>query len=172
MGQTISSSLKGCLVDQADAAVPNARVTVTNEATRAALEVASAANGSFVFPNVLAGSYTLRAEAAGFQSLEIRHIVVSAGETRALARLVLRVGEVRQSVTVTAEGTPVQLASSEKAGVITDKQIQNVLVRGRDLFALVATVPGVLDTAVGARLLRPTPLPASMLTAGARTRRT
>jgi hypothetical protein len=147
MGQTISSSLRGSLVDPAGRVVPNAKLVLTNQATGAALEARSASDGSFVFPNVLAGSYTLRAEATGFQSLEIKNIVVSASETRALGRLTLQLGDVRQTVSVTAQGAPVQLASSERSAVITDKQIQDILVRGRDLFALISMAPGVVDTA-------------------------
>ncbi|MCX6616325.1 MAG: carboxypeptidase-like regulatory domain-containing protein, partial [Acidobacteria bacterium] len=81
VGQNISSSVKGTLVDPAGGVVPNAKCTLSNEATGAALSATSAGDGSFVFPNVLAGAYMLRVEATGFQALETKNIVVTASET-------------------------------------------------------------------------------------------
>jgi len=146
VGQNISSSVKGTLVDPAGGVVPNAKCTLNNQATGAALSATSAADGSFVFPNVLAGTYMLRVEVSGFQALETKSIVVSASETRAMGRLTLQLGEVRQTVSVTAEGAAVQLASSEKAGVITGQQMQDIAVKGRDFFSLLTLVPGIVDT--------------------------
>jgi len=151
VGQNISSSVKGTLVDPAGGVVPNAKCTLSNEATGAALSATSAADGSFVFPNVLAGAYMLRVEATGFQALETKNIVVTASETRALTRLTLQLGEVRQTVSVAAEGAVVQLASSEKAGLVTEHQIQNIAVKGRDFYALLVTIPGVVDDGSQAR---------------------
>ena len=145
LGQTISSSVKGAVVDPAGAVVPNAKCTLTNQATGAALTATSGADGAFVFPNVLAGTYTVTVEATGFKTLQTKNIVVSASETRALGRLVLELGEVRQTVSVAAEGAVVQLASSEKAGLITGQQIQDIAVKGRDFFTLLSLVPGVVD---------------------------
>ena len=145
LGQNISSSVRGVLVDPTGAAVPGAQCTLTNQATGAALKASSGADGSFVFPNVLAGTYTLRAEASGFKTLETKDIIVTASQVRALGNLTLQLGEVRETVSVAAEAAAIQLASAEKSGTITTDQIQNIAIKGRDFFALLLTVPGVVD---------------------------
>lgn len=143
--QTISSSVKAVITDPTGAAVPGAACTLTNQATGAVISAVSGADGSVVFPNLLAGTYTLTVKAAGFKALETRNIVVTASEIRTLGTLTLEVGEVRESVSVTAEAAAIQLASAEKSGIITEQQIQNIAIKGRDFFGFLLTVPGVVD---------------------------
>jgi hypothetical protein len=144
-GQNISSSVKGSLVDPSGAGVPGAACTLTNQATDAVLNTTSAGDGAFTFPNVLAGTYTLKAEAFGFKTSETKDIVVTASEVRVLSKVSLQLGEGKETVSVTAEAAAIQLASSEKSGTITGDQIQKIAVRGRDFFAFLLSVPGVVD---------------------------
>jgi hypothetical protein len=145
LGQVVSSSIRGALVDPTGAAIPGAQCTLTNQTTGAVLKATSSADGSFVFPNVLPGTYTLKIEATGFKTLETKDIVVTANQVRALGNITLQLGEVRETVSVAAEAAAIQLASAEKSGTITGDQIQNIAVKGRDFFALLLTVPGVVD---------------------------
>ena len=78
LGQVVSSSIRGALVDPTGAAIPGAQCTLTNQTTGAVLKATSSADGSFVFPNVLPGTYTLKIEATGFKTLETKDIVVTA----------------------------------------------------------------------------------------------
>jgi hypothetical protein len=144
-GQTISSSLKGTLADPTGAAVPNAECTLTNQATGAIVTAVTVSDGGFTFPNVLTGTYSLSCQATGFKTVDTKDIVVSASEIRTVGRLTLQVGEVRETVSVTAEISTLQLASAEKSGMITESQLQNIAVKGRDFFALLNSIPGVVD---------------------------
>jgi len=145
LGQNVSSSVHGTLLDPTGASVPGATCTLTNQATAAVLTAASGADGSFVFPNVQAGAYNLTVTISGFKTLETTNIVVTASEIRALAGLTLELGEVRETVSVPANPASIQLASAERSGVITGSQLNDIAVRGRDFFALLLTVPGVVD---------------------------
>jgi len=145
VGQNISSSVKGTLVDPTGAAVPGAACTLTNQATGVALNTTSGNDGSFTFPNVLAGTYSLKVVATGFKAHETTNIVVTTSEVRTLGRITLQLGEIQETVSVTAEAAALQLASSEKSGTITVDQLQNIAVRGRDFFTYLLTVPGVVD---------------------------
>jgi hypothetical protein len=151
LGQTVSSSVQGFVVDSSGAAVPGAECILTNRATGAAMQTASATDGGFTFPNVLGGAYTLLIKATGFRQLEVPEFVVAANQLRTLGRLALQVGEVREAVTVTAEVSQIQLSSAEKSGTIESAQLQNIAVKGRDFFALLNTVPGVVDNFSQAR---------------------
>lgn len=145
MAQNVSSAITGVLVDSTGAAIVGAECTLTSQSTGASQTMKTASDGGFTFPNLLAGRYTLTARMAGFKMLESREIVVTSGETRALNRITMQVGEVRESVTVEAEATAIQTSSSEKSGVITGSQLNDIAVRGRDFFTYLATIPGVVD---------------------------
>jgi hypothetical protein len=110
------------------------------------LTASSDADGLVRFATVPAGAYTLTVQSSGFKSLEIRDIVVTSSEIRTLGNLTLQLGEVRESVSVTAEAVELQLASAEKAGVVTGGQLNNIALKGRDFFAFMQTIPGIVDT--------------------------
>jgi hypothetical protein len=146
IGQNISSSVTAVLLDPSGAPVPGASCTLTNPATGVRLTGTSGADGSVTFPSVFAGTYTFQAQAGGFKSLELRDIMVTSSERRSLGNLSLQVGELRDSVSVTAEAAAVQTLSAEHSGVVTGAQLNDVALKGRDFFALLATIPGVVDT--------------------------
>jgi hypothetical protein len=141
-----SSSVKGTAVDPSGAAVPGVACTLSSPATGVAYRTTTDSSGNFVFPTVLAGSYDLILSGAGFQTMQYTSIVVTASQVRSLGSFTLQVGAVRESVQVTADVVDVQLASSEKSGLITPQQLNDIAVRGRDFFSVLTTVPGVLDT--------------------------
>lgn len=144
-GQTISSSLRGVVVDASGAAVPGATCSLTNAATGAETSVTADAVGNCVFSNVLPGAYNLTVKMTGFKTLTGKNIQVTANQNRTLGQLQLEVGGVAESIEVTGEVSQINLASAEKSGTINVVQLQNIAVKGRDFFALLNTVPGVVD---------------------------
>jgi hypothetical protein len=146
VAQTVSSSVSGVLLDPTGSAIANAVCKLVNQGTGASLEASSGPDGRFVFPTVQAGTYTLRAEAPGFKALELKDAAVTSQENRTLGNLTMQVGEVRESVSVTAEAAALQLASAERSGLVTGTQLNDLALKGRDFFALMQTIPGVVDT--------------------------
>jgi hypothetical protein len=146
LGQGTSSSVNGTLVDTSGAAIPGAICTLTNQSTGAVLRAPSGADGRFVFPIVPSGTYTLDINQAGFKVLHMQDLVVTSSEVRSLGNVVMQIGEVRESVNVTAEAAAIQLSSAEKSGVVTGVQVNDLALKGRDFFALMQTIPGVVDT--------------------------
>lgn len=144
-GQTVSSSVRGVILDPTGAVVPAAQCSLTNQATGLASRTTSASDGAFNFPAVAAGSYTLAVQAAGFQRFDLKDIIVTASEIRTLPDVRLHIGDSREIVSVTAEGAPIQLASAEKSGLIAGDQINRIAVKGRDFMSLMVTIPGVID---------------------------
>jgi hypothetical protein len=149
--QTISALITGTVTDSAGAVIPNARVTLTNQQTRAAQSLSSNDSGVFVFPSVLPGAYTVEISVAGFRSHQTKDVTVSMNERRSLGEIMLQVGQVQERVEVTAEVTPVQTASSERAGLVAGTQLLNTAIRGRDFVALIASLPGIYDENMQAR---------------------
>src|SRR5881628_679626 len=145
--QSTTSSVNGTVVDSTGSAIPAATCKLADQATGATFTANSRVDGLFTFPSVPASTYTLSVQATGFKALQMRDIVVTSRELRTLGNVTMQVGEVRESVTVAAEGTTVQLASAERSGVLTGGQVNDIALKGRDFFALLQTIPGVVDTA-------------------------
>jgi hypothetical protein len=143
--QSGSSTLLGTLADQSAAAIANANVTVTNAGTGAVQNAVSNEAGLFRVLNLLPGQYSVVVRANGFQSFEVKNIVLASSETRDLGGLVLQLGVVTEQVSVTAEATPVQTASSERSAVIDSNQLNNLALKGRDPFGFMRLVPGIVD---------------------------
>src|ERR1017187_647831 len=146
-GQTVTSSLVGSVVDPADAVVPGAPVTLTSVDTGAVRTGKTDSLGTYRFGNLEPGPYNLTVKATGFKTETQTRIAVVAQETHNAGKMVLQIGNVGDSVTVTAEAAQVQLESSEKFQTRDSKDLEDLAWKGRDLFGYMRLVPGVIDTA-------------------------
>ena len=140
-----SGTITAVVLDPSGAAVVGASGTLTDQTRGTLRTFSTASDGSFVVPNLQPGTYGLTIEAAGFKKFTMRDIVLTAGEIRTLGKLTLELGGVVESVTVEAQGTPVQLASGERSGLVTASQLTDIAVRGRDFMSYMITIPGVID---------------------------
>jgi hypothetical protein len=145
-GQTVASSMVGTVVDPTDAVIAGVPVTLTGADTGAVRTGTTDSDGTFRFVNLLPGTYNVTVKAPGFKTATLSGIVVAAQETRNAGRVVLEVGSVSESTTVTAEAAPVQLTSSEISQTVDASKLNDLTLKGRDLFGYVKLVPGVIDT--------------------------
>ena len=145
--QGLTGQISGALTDPNGGVVPNAKISVKNEETAQVREVTSDSDGNFFVPQLLPGTYSLEVSASGFKKFEQKGIVVTANDRVAIRKISLEVGDVSQTVTVTAEQTLVKTESAERAGLIDEQQIQGIALKGRDYMGLVKLLPGVVDTA-------------------------
>jgi len=113
-GQQGTSTMVGAVSDSTDAIVPNAVLQLTEQATGTVHTLVTPATGLFRFIDLPPGKYSLRVESQGFKVYELNAIELASSETRDLGKLVLQVGGVTETVSVTADTTPVQTASSER----------------------------------------------------------
>jgi hypothetical protein len=155
LAQTVSGTITGSVVDPSGLPVVGAAVTLVNNGTGQRVAQSTSATGDFVFTAVLPGQYTLTAEMKGFKKVEKQNLNVTAAERLSAGELMLQVGEITESVTVDAAGTPVQVASAERTGVLTPTQMSTLMARGRDFLSLLRVVPGVVPSsdsdAIGTR---------------------
>jgi hypothetical protein len=141
-----NSSILGTLTDPTGAVVPKGTVTVTEKATGATQTGDANELGLFRILNLLPGTYSLKADVTGFKKLEISDIVLPSGQIRDLGKVTLALGTVTEEVSVTAQATPVQTASSERSELIDSNQLKDVALKGRDVFGYMRLIPGVVDT--------------------------
>ncbi len=149
--QVVSATLSGTVRDPAGSVIPNAQITLTNQATGVVTKSASNEAGLFVFSSVLPGTYNVEISASGFRTYQVRDVTLTANERRSLGDIVLQVGQLTERIEVRAEVTPIQTASSERSGLISGDQILNLAVKGRDFLALLSVLPGIVDTRLSAR---------------------
>src|SRR5262245_12807137 len=145
--QGLTGQISGTLNDSQGGVVSNARVEVINEETAQSRAATSDGEGNFVVTQLLPGTYSLVVTAGGFKRFEQKGIVLTANERVAVRKVTLEIGDVNQTVTVTAEAPNVQTESAERAGLISEAQIQGIALKGRDYMGLVRLLPGVVDTA-------------------------
>src|ERR1700719_2529028 len=101
LAQRDLGTITGSVVDAQGAAVPNAKVTITNEATGVSYDTVTTDAGAYTRPAVNPGSYTVKATAPGFQVAEQKGIIVNPGAPVSV-NLTLAVGNASQTVEVTA----------------------------------------------------------------------
>jgi hypothetical protein len=146
-GQTVTSSIVGSVVDPSDSVIAGAPVTLTSVDTGAVHNGTTDSLGTYRFVNLEPGTYTVTVKVAGFKSETQTGIAVTAQETHNAGKMVLQLGMASESVSVTAEAAQVQLNSGEKSQTVDSKDLEDLTLKGRDLFGYMRLVPGVIDTA-------------------------
>src|SRR6185312_11350577 len=82
-------------------------------------------------------------EAEGFKKFEQQNLTVYSNQKISVGKLVLEVGQISQSVEVTASTVQLQTESGERSQTLNSKQIQSIAINGRSYLPLVALTPGV-----------------------------
>ena len=110
--QDIFGRVSGTITDPTGAVIPDAKVTIINEATKVPRQISTDKNGYYVADDLPVGTYSVAAEQTGFTTTKQTGNVLVAGE-HLTVDLSLKVGGVSQEVTVSAVGVPVNTVSGE-----------------------------------------------------------
>src|SRR5712692_234753 len=111
-GQRLDGSLRVEVGDSSGASIVDAKVTVTNEATGVSVSTTASSAGTYVFPNLLVGTYTVTVEKTGFKKAIQKGVTVESNQV-AEAKIALELGEVSAVVEVEAGADLVKTESSE-----------------------------------------------------------
>jgi Carboxypeptidase regulatory-like domain len=143
-----SGQISGFVRDSQGAAVPGATVSITDEATKRARTYTTDASGYYTAPALPPGKYQVAVELAGFRKYVKTGITLDAA-AKATADAVLSPGGLEESVTIVAEATPIQGNTGQVAKTIESKQIQDLMINGRNPINLALLKPGVRGGAGG-----------------------
>jgi hypothetical protein len=140
-GQLPTGTIAGVVRDPSGAAASGTQVTVVNLATRIVRTQTTSEQGDYSFPALVPGEYEITVRMERFLSLK-RAASVEAGAITT-ADFDLRLGDVKESVTIEATSPQIQYDSHSVGGAITGTEIQNLPLNGRNFLELGKLEPGV-----------------------------
>ena len=146
--QTSTALIQGTVSDASGAPVVNARVTATLANTDTNYNTISNERGDYVLPNVRPGEYTISAEAASFKRSVRTNVVIEVNQ-RAHIDFALQVGEVKESVQVSADITNVDTFSAAINETVDQRRVVDLPLNGRQALQLQTLLPGVVPAAQG-----------------------
>jgi outer membrane receptor protein involved in Fe transport len=137
------ATLNGTITDPSGAAVPNAKVTVTNTQTGYARTAETSNAGLYSFTALPVGTYDLSIDAAGFKAVKRTGLPLQVGAVATVdARL--EIGSPQETVSVAAETPVVETTRSSAAATVTEKAVANLPVNGRNFIDFTLLTPGVV----------------------------
>jgi hypothetical protein len=137
------ASMTGTVRDSTGAVLPNAEVGVTDVATGVTLKTTTNTDGDYLVAALQAGTYNLKITANGFKAFDATGVVLRVGQ-KARVDATLEVGQITSEISVAGTAVAqVETQSSELSGVVTGKEISQIVLNGRNFSQLVTLVPGV-----------------------------
>ncbi len=143
--QQLTGTLSGTVADAAGAVVPNAKITMKNEASGDIRTSVSNAAGYFSITAVQPGSYSVSIEAPGFKTWERTGIAFAQGDNHALANIKLEVGQVSETVEIKAGADVVIPDNAEVSTTLNQQLVQDTPIFGRDAGELLKLMPGMAN---------------------------
>jgi len=140
--QAVGAVLSGLITDERGGAVPDAAVTIKNVGTGVVREVTTNGDGFYSAPNLLPGSYDVTVTAKGFQTTVQKEVTLTVGATQAL-NFEMRVGQLNQTVEVSATPPSVQTTSSTISATVDSTTVRELPLNGRDWTSLATLEPGI-----------------------------
>src|SRR5688500_5933124 len=132
-----SGQLTGLVRDAQGAVVPGATIKVTQDGTGVERALVSDRSGYFAAAALPPGTYSVEVRLEGFRSFLKKDIKVDAA-SRVHVDASLEPGSVQETVTVLGESTPLQTGTGQVSKTIEAKQIQDMMLNGRNPFMLAA----------------------------------
>lgn len=143
-GQAVYGNIVGTVVDQSGAAVPNAKVTITDTQRAVSFTTTTNIDGNFTQRFLIAGTYQVRIEAPGFKA-GVQTVIVSVDQ-EARADMKLEVGEVSQVVEISAEAPLLKTERADVAVTFNEKTVTNLPLINRRFTQFELLTPGVQAT--------------------------
>ena len=143
LAQTTAGRVLGTVTDQSGAAVAGATVVVTDTQRGTVRTLTTDSSGEYVAADLIPGTYKIRVEAKGFKTVERPSVAVEVA-TDVRADLTLQPGNVSEVITVSAEVPLVNSISSTLGGTLSNKEINDLPLNGRNYENLLQLRPGVM----------------------------
>ncbi len=148
-----TGELSGVVTDPSGAVVPNAHVTLSNNATGAKRTTATTGAGIYRFPALPVGSYVLETSPQGFKSTKVANVVVTVG-TGTVRDIQLELGGTSEQVTVEAGVQMLQTEDSSVSQLIDRRVWENMPLEARNPNDFVNLVAGAVPEQIAGGTFR------------------
>lgn len=142
-GQGANSAIFGTITDETGGLLAGVTITVKNLDTGIARVATTDDSGLYRVPGLSPGQYEVKAELSGFTTGIRTGIILTVGR-ESVVNLTLKVGEITERVEVTGDAPMVETRSGALSGLVTEKQIIDLPLNGRDYLQLALLEPGVV----------------------------
>src|SRR5271170_5818145 len=146
--QIDTGGITGTATDTSGAIVPGATITLTNDATGVILSTKSTSTGTYSISAIRPGTYTLRGEAAGFETFIDKGLEVHLQSTLTID-IPFTTGAVKQEVTVSAAAPLLQAENAAVGQTITSQTVNDLPLNGRNWTSLPQLAAGTSTAPVG-----------------------
>ncbi len=144
--QEVTAGIYGTVQDSSSAVIPNATIVLHNVDTGRDHQTVSDASGNFALTLIPVGNYEVRARAAGFKQATVTGIALAVNDNRRFT-LTLEVGQLSESVSVSADVVTVNTANGTTSSVINSHEMLNLPAQGRAVAPFSLLMPGAVSTA-------------------------
>lgn len=138
--QSSGGSLVGTVASN-DGVVPGATIVVTDTQTNKQRTITATSDGTFALPQLEVGTYTVKITAAGFKTYTAEAVKIDVGREYSL-NVTLEVGNVEESVTVTAGADVLNATNAELSNTVSPRQVLELPLNGRNPLSLIGLQPG------------------------------
>ena len=145
------ASVSGRVTDSSGAVIVGAEVTARQTATSITATVQTDEEGRFRFTYLRVGPYEIKVRSAGFSDVT-RQLTLTVGAAFELP-VSLSIGPIQDSVTVSASAIVLEAARSQIAGTISQDEVKNLSLNGRNFLDLALLIPGVTPPNLGSTQL-------------------
>jgi hypothetical protein len=139
---TSAGSIAGQIVDSSGALVPTATVVAIQSQTNVQWKTVTDTSGTYIFPNLPVGTFTLSAQKQGFSQEQINSIILDAGD-QLRTNFTLKPGAVTDTIQVSSDAITVDTESGNIGEVVGSQDIEAMPLVTRNFIQLVELVPGV-----------------------------
>ena len=146
-----SSAIQGTVTDTSHAAIPDAKVTVKNQATGIVRETVTNVEGYYRVSSLGPGTYSVSVEKPGFNTKEETSIPLALSEVGRVD-ISLAVGTVSERVDVKEQVVLVETEQGRVSGRIEGSQLRELPLNGRNILNLIAIQPGIVGRGLSAGL--------------------
>ena len=145
IAQQGTTEVRGRIIDSQGGALPGVPVTVRNQDTGMFRATVSTVEGTYFISGILPGAYQISAELQGFKKYLREDIRLRVGRTSTVD-LILEVGAMTETVTVTAGAPLVDTTSKEVGGSVTARELVELPSINRNFVGFVGLLPGIVPT--------------------------
>src|ERR1039457_5058771 len=136
-----TGTILGTVTDATGAIVPNVSVTVTNTGTNSAIKTVTSSSGELDAPAMNPGTYTVSAEAKGFQKSVTTGFNLDVNQ-KVRIDLMLKPGQVTETLEVTAKAVALDTDSAALSQLVSQQQVEELPLNGRNFMQLLLVGAG------------------------------